>query len=363
MPHKRLILKLDNYGIRGSTLDWIQDFLSNRSQTVVCEGTKSPPAAVVSGVPQGTVLGPLLFLAYINDMPGTVKSTIRLFADDALVYRNINSIEDSAELQKDLNELQQWEAEWQMEFNPDKCEVLRLTQKKKNIINYNYSIHGQTLQTVEEAKYLGVTLDSKLSFNPHIEKICKKANHTRAFVHRNTKNCPRHIKVAAYNTLVRPQLEYCSTVWSPHTSSNIDKIQAIQRRAARSIMNDWTYRRSDSHYDPGTTAGSPTAMQKHLKWVPLEERRAKAKVMMFYKIIKNLIDIPSNLLQPNTRDTRHHNKKYYVVTVNTLAYQHSFFPSATNLWNDLSPRLVVAPSLESLRHSLANSTLIKDCKY
>ena len=142
-------------------------------------------------------------------------------------------------------------------------------------------------------------------------------------------------------------------------------------------MNDWTYRRSDSHYDPGTTAGSPTAMQKHLEWVPLEERRAKAKVMMFYKIIKNLIDIPSNLLQPNTRDTRHHSKKYYVVTVNTLAYQHSFFPSATNtlayqhsffpsatkLWNDLSPRLVEAPLLESLRHSLANSTLIKDCKY
>jgi hypothetical protein len=357
VPHKRLALKLDNYGVRGPILSWIQDFLSGRSQSVVCEGNQSPPADVVSGVPQGTVLGPLLFLAYINDMPTTTSSSIRLFADDALVYRNINSNEDAAKLQEDLNLLQSWEKKWQMEFNLDKCEVLRLTQKRKNTIESDYSIHGQTLKTVSEAKYLGVTLDSKLTFNTHIDNICKKANRTRAFVHRNTKNCPRGIKIAAYNTLVRPQLEYCSTVWSPHTACNINKIQAIQRRAARSTMNDWTSRRSCNHNAESTT-GSPTAIQRYLNWSPLEERRAKAKVMMLFKIANNLIDIPSSLLQRNFRDTRLHNKKYHVTTVNSLAYQHSFIPSSIRLWNNLPLKIVESPSLDSLRHRLASCVLL-----
>lgn len=363
VPHKRLSLKLDNYGVRGNILKWINDFLSGRSQTVVCEGNESPPADVVSGVPQGTVLGPLLFLAYINDMPDSTSSTIRLFADDALMYRTINNPDDASKLQEDLDKLQRWEDMWQMAFNPDKCEVLRLTQKKNNIIRHNYTIHGHTLQTVDQAKYLGITLDSKLSFNPHIDNICKKANRTRAFVHRNTKNCPRHVKIAAYHTLIRPQLEYCSSVWSPHTVNNIDKIQAVQRRSARSIMNDWTSRRTAKVLNQGITTGSPTEMQKALKWSPLEERRAKAKVLMFYKIINNLIDISTPLLIPNTRDTRQHNKKYQVITVNSSVYQHSFFPSSIRIWNHLPINIVQAPSLEALRHRLANCVLLAEAKF
>ena len=363
VPHHRLSLKLDQYGVRGNILRWVTNFLSNRSQAVVCEGHKSQLADVVSGVPQGTVLGPLLFLAYINDMPDQVSSTIRLFADDALLYRRINTTDDAKILQRDLDALQTWENKWQMAFNPDKCEVLRVTTKKKHIINASYNIHGHTLQTVDKAKYLGVTIDSKLSFNAHIDNICKKANKTRAFIHRNTKECSRQIKTAAYNTLTRPLLEYSSSVWSPQNQTNIDKIQAVQRRAVRSVMGDWSTRRPG---DPAPTPyhkGSPTEMQQHLKWVPLDERRAKAKVTIIYKIVKQLIDIPSEILSRNMRDTRQHNFKFHTIQTSCDAYKNSFFPSSINLWNNLSMKAVHSPSLDIFKANIRKIKILSSPTY
>ncbi len=181
VAHKRLLYKLDHYGVRGNTLNWIRSFLSGRTQKVVCEGHRSESADVISGVPQGTVLGPLLFLLYLNDIASTVQSTPRLFADDCLLYRQINSPQDAIQLQNDLDNLQVWEQQWSMSFNPDKCEVIRITQKR-NIIDTEYTIHGTKLNIVKSAKYLGVNIDSKLNFNNHIDTISKKANSIRAFV-------------------------------------------------------------------------------------------------------------------------------------------------------------------------------------
>merc|ERR1711867_118406 len=123
-----------------------------------------------SGVPQGTVLGPLLFLAFINDLPDCVSSEIRLFADDCLLYRPIRSPADSIQVQDDLVSLQNWKNKWLMSFNPDKCEVLRITNKRKGVIQQDYRIHGTVLRTVETAKYLGVTIAKNLSWKPHIVK-------------------------------------------------------------------------------------------------------------------------------------------------------------------------------------------------
>ena len=159
--------------MRGLLLAWIRDFLTGRTQQVILEGKVSNTSLVSSGVPQGTVLGPLLFLVFINDLPDTVRSNIQLFADDALLYRSIHSSKDVDILQNDLNQLQLWESTWLMSFNPDKCEVLRVT-KKKNIWDAQYSIHGTVLQTVESAKYLGVTIHKSLSWNAHINNMCKK---------------------------------------------------------------------------------------------------------------------------------------------------------------------------------------------
>ena len=130
VPHQRLLHKLDHYGIRGTTLNWIQNFLTNRTQKVVVDGSSSESARVRSGVPQGTVLGPLLFLTYINDLPSTVSSQVRLFADVCLLYRPIKCRADQEQLQRDLSALQDWADRWGMCFNPSKCSVLRVSRPK-----------------------------------------------------------------------------------------------------------------------------------------------------------------------------------------------------------------------------------------
>ena len=177
VAHQRLAAKLHHYGIRNKTLSWIQSFLADRYQKVVLDGKTSSSSPVTSGVPQGTVLGPLLFLIYINDLPSRVSSTARLFADDCLLYRVISSQDDVASLQEDLDRLQEWERDWQMSFNPDKCEHIRITLKRK-IVQSTYKIHGQVLKETTKAKYLGVTIDKNLSWNSHIDMVTKRANQT-----------------------------------------------------------------------------------------------------------------------------------------------------------------------------------------
>ena len=155
VDHKILLSKISNICIQGSLFNWISSFLSNRLQYVVVDGSISDKGPVLSGVPQDTVLGPLLFLIYINDIhknlsPGT---HIRLFADDSLLYREIHNTTDTITLQKDLDQLQKWEKLNKMEFHPDKCQLLKISTKRQTI-NFNYEIHGTKLMEFNSAKYL-----------------------------------------------------------------------------------------------------------------------------------------------------------------------------------------------------------------
>ena len=152
VPHQRLLLKLHHYGVRGTILDWIRDFLSDRTQEVVLDGTTSTRCSVTSGVPQGTVLGPLLFLVYINDMPSCIQSPARLFADDCLVYKRIRTADDCAKLQEDLQQLQEWEGRWLMQFHPEKCEVITISNRRSPI-QFGYSIHGHHLRFCSTVSY------------------------------------------------------------------------------------------------------------------------------------------------------------------------------------------------------------------
>lgn len=311
----------------------------------VLEGIHSAQCKVTSGVPQGTVLGPLLFLVYINDMPPCVSSRARLFADDCLLYRPIKTEADATKLQEDIDALQNWESTWQMSFNPDKCEVLRITNKRNKIMA-NYYIHGQQLQIVDNAKYLGLTISKNLSWNNHVNNITKKANSTLAFLRRNIRNCPQRAKTQAYNTFVRPSLEYASTVWDPHTQANINKVESIQRRAARFVTNN---------YDP---RASVTTLLQDLNWPTLQHRRQLAKLIMMYRITYHLIEIPSiTYLIPSRSGTRGHNIRYLQPSTRVLAYQYSFFPSTIRLWNNLPQTLVSSGSIDIFRHSLTNTSL------
>jgi hypothetical protein len=152
VSHEKLIYKLHSYGIHGSALFWIKSFLNNRTQKVILEGEESESAGVTSGVPQGSVLGPILFLAYINDLPEGVRSKVRLFADDTVVYLAITDPSQSSTLQADLGRLEEWERTWDMSFNPSKCVVLRITGPRTRVMETSYTLHGTTLDVVPPRK-------------------------------------------------------------------------------------------------------------------------------------------------------------------------------------------------------------------
>ena len=190
VPHERLLLKLNRHGIDGPLLLWFGNFLKNRQQRVTIRGTFSTWSPVASGVPQGTILGHTLFLLYVNDIPNVVTSSIKMFADDTKIYREINNAEDTLALQSDLDCLENWTRSWQFKFNPLKCEVMRITHKQDKS-KHPYHLSNKELKSVRSCKDLGV------------------------------------------KSLVRPIPEYACPVWSPYLVKDKLAIEKVQRRASR----------------------------------------------------------------------------------------------------------------------------------
>ena len=185
-------------------LSWIRAFLGNRSQRVVIDGEESDSIPVNSGVPQGSVFGPILFLAYINDLPDGISSRVRLLANDTALYLTIKGEEGSSVLQKDLDLLSVWEKKCDMQFNPSKCQMVQVTGSKSPIKS-EYILHGQVLETVTCARYLGVDIRSNISWTSHIDRVVGNANRSLGYIRRNIKSKNREVRESAYNTLVRPQ--------------------------------------------------------------------------------------------------------------------------------------------------------------
>ena len=269
-------------------MKWIDAFLCFRQQRVVVNGVKSDWAPVVSGVPQGTVLGLLLFSLHINDIMSDIESEIRLFADDCVCYRHIKDIEDTLKLQKDIDRLGIWARKWGMRFQPVKCNMMQLT-KKHNKIQASYTLEGTVLENVDSIKYLGVTITSDLKWNSHIRNVCSKANRTLGFLRRNVFSCPQDVKEAAYKNMVRPILEYGSTVWDPHCDGLNDELENVQKRAARFVTGNYSYE-----------TGSMTGILEELKWETLQKRTKDNRLILLYKGLKGKARIPTDDLIPRT---------------------------------------------------------------
>ena len=179
------------------------------NQRVVVDGIQSDLVTADSGVPQGTVLGPILFLLHINDLPSVISSKVRLFADDCLVYREIKNRQGLITLQKDLNLLENRGLKWGMRFNAAKCNIMRMS-RKQTPISTQYELSGQVLEEVKDAKYLGVTVSE---WTKHINANTTKANSKLSFLRSNLKGCTEKLRETAYFALVRSFLEYSATVW------------------------------------------------------------------------------------------------------------------------------------------------------
>ena len=230
VPHQRLLLKLEHFGVTGNLLKWISAYLTCRRQRVVIDGCSSDWLPVTSGVPQGTILGPLLFLIYINDIGKDLSSNVRLFADDCVLYREISSLCDCTLLQHDINLLHKWTQKWHLVLSTTKCKVMNISLKKKSL-SFTYTINNVALDWVDTFKYLGVKVHKKLNWGNHISETSSKASRLLNLLRRSMHNCSKDAKKRAYIALVRPHLEYCSPVWSSHQQKLINTLEKVQQRA------------------------------------------------------------------------------------------------------------------------------------
>ena len=223
--------------------------------------------------------------------------------------------------------------------HPQKCQTMHITNKR-NIIQSTYTIHNHNLQSTNTAKYLGIHIDSTLKWNTH-QQDCTESKHNFSLPpQKHSHVCPRKIKHLAYTTLVRPILEYASIIWDPHTDSNTLKLETVQHRSARCIMQNY-----NRH-------ASVTTMLQHLDLPTLQQRRRHSKSIMLYRIRHQLANIPTTTyITPATRNTQHYNLPY----ARTDVYKSSFFPSTIKLWNNLQPAIINSTTIPQLRQALQST--------
>ena len=354
VPHKRLSNKLKHYGIDGNIQRWVDAFLTGRTQKVVVDGTFSKAAAVESGVPQGTVMGPLLFSIYINDLPDCLSpgTRVRLFADDCLIYRSVHSVEDQLILQKDIDSLLVWADTWGMRFNPDKCCILRTTGGVHS--ERFYHMKGHILKQESNVKYLGITFSSDLKWGNHITNIIKKANQKLGFLKRNLRGAPQNSKQTAYFSIVRSGLEYAAPIWDPYQKGDIDHLQFVQRTAARWVK---------SVYD--RKPGVVTRLLNDLKWPPLADRRRDLKLILLFKIFKNDVALSfdsfditfaeratkaaSVIAEDGVTITSY---KLNTVSAKKAPLKNSTIPTSITLWNKTSGGVLQSGTTDIFKRAL-----------
>ena len=275
ISHTQEVCKLKSLGLSSNVICWIEGFLSNRRQRVVINGTKSEWSNVTSGVPQGSVLGPILFLVFVADITEVVESDMILFADDTKLYRKIESEEDSHILQRDIDNLYLWSKDWLMEFNKDKCKTIHSGHGNQCI---RYNIDETILNSTVKEKDLGVIMSSDLKPSAQCVAAANKGmsalrQATRTFKHINIDS----FKIL-YKTYIRPNLEFCISAWCPYMSKDIDVMEKVQRRATRMVPELKHLKYEDR--------------LKKLEIYHLSARRLRGDLTETYKLLNNFTDVP-----------------------------------------------------------------------
>ena len=342
VPHSRLIGKLEAYGIVGPILVWIKDYLHERTQHVVINGTKSKQAPVISGIPQGTVLGPLLFVLYINDLLDDITSQGLLYADDSKIFRQISSQKDSEELQKDTKTLEDWSTLWLLKFHPGKCHVLTLGKFENIKYTNRYRICGQEMEHVFSEKDLGVTFDENISFDEHIANKINKANSVMGLIRRSFSYLDCKSFMSLYCAFVRPHLEYGQSIWSPHLRKHINALEAVQIRATKQVDN-----LSNMAY--------PERLKK-LNLPTLAYRRLRGDLIEMFKHV-NIYDseILPSVFQRRSRPSRKHGCQLYERTAKDGfrgVQLNSFYYRVPKVWNNLPSSVIEAKTINSFKNRL-----------
>lgn len=348
VPHKRLMNTLWAHGIRGSLLEWLELILSNRFQAVVIGDARSDSISVHSGVPQGSPLGPSIFLFFVNLIDCFVSGGLLKFADDCKLFRRISKHPtltslDVESMQLDLNELWNWSTEWAMEFNVEKCAIIHFGRSNPC---HDYQFGGQSLEPKNTIRDLGVIISSNMKCSTHCADAVRRAEQVVYCIRRiiSNKNIPIIRKL--YKSMVRPILEYCCTVWCPHYDRDIQLVERVQRRVTRMVptLSDLPYEERLQRF----------GIQS------LETRRVRADLIFMYKMCHGLTELniqeffevqPPGTLRGQNRLFRL--KPKFAPNWNYARYSFSYRP--IDLWNRLPGEVVSAPSLVTFKKLLHDS--------
>lgn len=347
VPHKLLLQKLSNLGITGQLLSWLCSYLTNRSQCVVVHGSTSLPVPVLSGVPQGSVLGPLLFLIFINNLCRISFSAgcmLVLYADDTTLYKPIKNHQDIINFQADINKIHEWFSFNFLQANAKKTKAMVISTKLNPYPDLQLYLNDQPIEMVKDITFLGIHITSKLSWNCHIDAICKKSRKIIGLIHRNFHSAPVYIRYSLYISLVRPILEYSCVTLHPLNKSLTNRLESVQRFACRVILQSWNLSAEDLL--------SFTSLQT------LEGRRDSFTVRHVYKILAGLSSSP-NLFIPHSRSSSrcNHSRALYPPFRRLTLCQRSFFHHGPKLWNNLPDSVVSASSLHIFKTAV-NSLIV-----
>ena len=331
-----LINKLEHLNLHPLILNWISSYLSLRNQCVVVNGASSDSVQVISGVPQGSVLGPLLFSIYIDSVTSlNLSSNLVLYADDILLYMPIVNDTDCAALQSDIDKILNWTTANLMSFNSSKCKHMIISRKKSHHVASAF-LGGQVLELVDHYKYLGFHLSADLSWSYHIQCICNKARKIMGILYRQfSSNVDSLAMLKLYTSFVRPHLEYGIDVWNPFLQKDIAALENVQKFALRVCFKKW----SSSYED-----------LLHLsKLQSLHDRRSFLSLTTLFKIIHNIVYFPPDLLPPFSSPSGLRSSisvnQFKIPFARTNPYKYSFFCSVTQLWNNLPLEAITCTDL------------------